>query len=212
MKTVLEKIRIPQKEVSLKKQVMVTIGIIFVGASLGVLQKWMDGSPDNIFPIWIQQLDIKNFFGRLAIWILSATGISVYSRSPLRASINTFFFFISMLSGYYLYCHHVLGFLPRTYMMIWVVISGLSFFLAYVCWYAKGEGMIGVVISGGILGVLFAQAFSLTKGFYVYDLMEVIVWMIGILILYRKPKEFIFELGLSVLVAFLYQSIMPYWG
>lgn len=191
---------------------MVTIGIIFVGASLGVLQKWMDGSPDSIFPIWIQQLDIKNFFGRLAIWILSATGISVYSRSPLRASINTFFFFISMLSGYYLYCHHVLGFLPRTYMMIWVVISGLSFFLAYVCWYAKGEGMIGVVISSGILGVLFAQAFSLTKGFYVYDLMEVIVWMIGILILYRKPKEFILELGLSVLVAFLYQSIMPYWG
>lgn len=207
-----EKIRMSRKGVSIKKQIIVTIGIILFGFSLGVLQKWIDGSPGNMFPVLIQQLDLRNFFGRLAIWILLATGISVYSSSPLRASINTFFFFISMLSGYYLYCYYILGFLPRTYMMIWVVISFLSFFAAYVCWYAKGEGMIGIIISGGILGVLFAQAFSLIKGFYVYNLMEVIVWIIGVIVLRRKSKEFIAELGISVVVAFLYQLIMPYWG
>lgn len=212
MKKVLEITRIPKKAVSLKQQVIVTISIILFGVVLGVLQKWLDGSPGNMFPVLIQQLDLRNFFGRFAIWILLATGISVYSSSPLRASINTFFFFISMLSGYYLYGYYVLGFLPRTYMMIWVGISFFSFFAAYVCWYAKGEGIIGIIISGGILGVLFAQAFSLTQGFYIYNLMEVVVWIIGVIILRRKPKEFIAELGVSVMVAFLYQLIMPYWG
>ena len=76
-------------------------------------------------------------------------------------------------------------------MMIWVVISFFSFFAAYVCWYAKGEGIIGIIISDGILGVLFAQAFSLTKGFYMYNLMEVVVWIISVIVLRRKPKELI---------------------
>lgn len=118
MKKVLEKIRIPKKVVPLKQQVIVTISIILFGFGLGVLQKWLDGSPGNMFPVLIQQLDFGNFFGRLAIWILLETGISVYSSSPWRASINTFSFFISMLSGYYLYSYYVFGFLPRTYMMI----------------------------------------------------------------------------------------------
>lgn len=212
MKSFLEKIRTPEKGISLKMQMMVTIGVILFGFALGILQKWMDGSPSNMLPLLMQQLDIGNYFGRLAIWILLATSISVYSKSPLRASINTFLFFISMLAGYYLYCNYVLGFLPVTYMMIWVVISFLSIFMAYICWYAKGEGAIAIVISSVIIGVLFAQAFSLTQGFYVYNLMEVITWLIGVLILYRKPKEFILELGLSVMIAFMYQLVIPYWG
>lgn len=212
MKNFLEKMRISQTGVPLKIQIATTIGIMLSGFGLGVLQKWMDGSPVNMFPAVIQQLDISNFFGRLAIWILLATSISVYSKSPLRASINTFFFLISMLSGYYSYCNYVLGFLPRTYMMIWVIISFISFFAAYVCWYAKGEGILSVIISGGIIGVLFAQAFSLTQGFYVYNRMEVIVWIIGVIILRRKPKEFVAELALSVVVAFLYQLVIPHWG
>ena len=167
MKSFLEKIRTPEKGISLKMQMMVTIGVILFGFALGILQKWMDGSPSNMLPLLMQQLDIGNYFGRLAIWILLATSISVYSKSPLRAAINTFLFFISMLAGYYLYCNYVLGFLPVTYMMIWVVISFLSIFMAYICWYAKGEGAIAIVISSVIIGVLFAQAFSLTQGFYV---------------------------------------------
>lgn len=96
MKSFFDKIRIPEKGVSLKSQIMVTIGVILFGFVLGVLQKWIDGSPSNIFPLLIQQLDIGNYFGRLAIWILLAAGISVYSRSPVRASINTFLFFIRL--------------------------------------------------------------------------------------------------------------------
>lgn len=212
MRLFLERIRTPEKGVSFKVQSMVTIGVILFGFVLGVLQKWIDGSPSNIFPLLIQQLDIGNYFGRLAIWILLATGISVYSRSPLRASINTFLFFISMLAGYYLYCNYVLGFLPKAYMMIWIAISFASILMAYLCWYAKGEGMIAIILSSAIIGVLFAQAFSLVQGFYMYDLMEVITWLIGVIILYRKPKEFVIELGLSVVIAYMYQLVIPHWG
>lgn len=212
MKSFLEKIRTPQKGVSLKIQITATIGIMLFGFALGVLQKWIDGSPGNTFPLLIQQLDIGNYFGRLAVWILLATVISIYSSSPLRASVNTFFFFVSMLAGYYLYCNYILGFLPRAYMMIWVVMSFASIFLAYLCWYARGEGILAIVISSVIIGVLFAQAFSLTQGFYVYHITELITWIIGVVILYRKPKEFAIELGLSVVIAFIYQLVIPHWG
>ena len=212
MKSFLEKVRAPEKGVSLKIQFVTTIVIMLFGFALGVLQKWIDGSPGNIFPLWLQWLDIGNYFGRLAVWILLATIISVYSKSPLRASINTFSFLICMLSGYYLYCNYVLGFLPRTYMMMWVGISFTSIFLAYICWYAKGKGIAAIVISSIVIGVLFAQAFSLTHGFYVYHLMEVITWIIGVIVLYRKRNEFVVELGLSVVIAFLYQSVIPHFG
>ncbi len=210
MKQLLKEVRTPRKQ-SLKRQTAVTLGVVFIGFALGVLQKWIDGSPINIFPLWAQTLDIGNYFGRLAIWILLAAVISVYSKSPLRASVNTFSFFISMLAGYYLYCNYVLGFLPKTYMMIWIAVSFASLFMAYICWYAKGRGIIAIIISSAIIGVLFAQAFSL-KGFYVYHITEFVTWIIGVIILIRKPKEFALELGLSFVIAFLYQLVIPYFG
>ena len=214
IKAFFEQIRKPSKKVSLNRQIVITLGIILLGSLLGVFQKWIDGTGSSILPMILQQLDIGNYFGRLAIWILLATIISVYSESPLRAATNTFFFFISMLAGYYLYCYYILGFLPRTYMMMWIVIAFASFFMAYICWYAKGEGIIAIFISSMIMGVLLAQAFNLnfTQGFYMYHFLEVITWLIGVILLRRKPKEYVSEIGLSVLIAFIYQLVMPHWG
>lgn len=214
MKSFLEKIRKPRTDIPLNRQIAETIGVILFGLVLGVLQKWIDGTAANALPVVMQQLDIGNYFGRLAIWILLATIISVYAKSPLRAAINTFFFFISMLAGYYLYCNYILGFLPKTYMMIWIAISFATFFMAYICWYAKGEGIIAIFISSMILGVLLAQAFhlSIIQGFYMYHFLEVLTWIMSVILLRRKPKEYAMEIGLSVVIAFVYQLIMPYWG
>ena len=214
IKALFKQIRKPNKNVSLNRQIVITLGIILLGFFLGVLQKWIDGTGGSNLPLILQQLDIGNYFGRLAIWILLGTIISVYSESPLRAAINTFIFFISMLAGYYLYCNYILGFLPKTYMIMWIVIAFASFFMAYICWYAKGEGIIATFISSIIMGVLLAQAFNLnfTQGFYMYHFLEVITWLIGIILLRRKPKEYGIEIGLSVVIAFIYQLIMPHWG
>ena len=214
IKAFLEKIRKPSKNVPLNRQIAITLGIVLSGFLLGVLQKWIDGTGLSILPAIIQQLDIGNYFGRLAIWILLGTIISMYSESPLRAAINTFFFFISMLAGYYIYCNYALGFLPRTYMMIWIVIAFASIFMAYICWYAKGEGFIAIFMSSMIIGVLLAQAFNLniTQGFFMYHLLEVITWIIGVILLRRKPKEYAIEIGLSFVIALVYQLTMPHWG
>lgn len=214
IKSFLKQVRKSQNNIPLNRQIVKTASIILFGFTLGVLQKWMDGTAVNHFPMIIQQLDIGNYFGRLAIWTLLATVISVYAKSPLRAAINTFFFFISMLAGYYLYCNYILGFLPKTYMMIWIAISFVSFFMAYICWYAKGEGIVAIFISSVIMGVLLAQAINLniTQGFYVYHSMEVFTWGIGVILLRRKPKEYAVTIGLSVVIAFVYQFVMPHWG
>ena len=209
-----EQTRKPSKNVSFKRQIAITLGLILLGFLLGILQKWIDGTGGNNLPLILQQLDIGNYFGRLAIWILLGIIISVYSESPLRAAINTFFFFLSMLAGYYLYCNYILGFLPRAYMMMWIVIALASFFVAYICWYAKGKGFMAITISSVIIGVLLAQAFNLniTQGFYVYHSSEVLTWFLGVILLRRKPKEYAIEIGLSVVIAYIYQLVMPHWG
>ena len=214
MKEFLEKIRKPKTGIPLKRQLAASVGIILLGVTLGVLQKWLDATAANTLPLLLQRMDIGNYFGRLAIWFLLGTAVSVYSASPLRAGINTFCFFISMVAGYYLYCHYVLGFLPRSYMMIWVLMSFASFFLAMACWYAKGGGAPAVLLSAVILGALLAQAVNLRidQGVYVYHLMEVFTWLAGVLLLRRRGKEFAVEMGLSVVAAVLYQLILPHWG
>ena len=214
IKPLFEKIRKQNKTVSFNRQIVITLGVILLGILLGILQKWIDGTGGSNLPVILQQLDIGNYFGRLAIWILLGTIISVYSESPLRAAINTFSFFISMLAGYYLYCNYVLGFLPRTYMIMWIVIAFASFFMAYICWYAKGNGTIAIIISSVIIGILLAQAFNLniTQGVYVYHFLEVLTWLIGVILLRRTSKEYAIEIGLSVVIAFIYQLVMPHWG
>ncbi len=64
------------------------------------------------------------------------------------------------------------------------------------------------------MGVLLAQAIHINflKGFYVYHFLEVLTWIIGVILLRRKPKEYAIEIGLSVVIAFVYQVVMPYWG
>lgn len=214
IKTYFEQIRKPSRNLSLKRQIVITLGIILFGFLLGILQKWIDGTGGSNLPLILQQLDIGNYFGRLAIWILLGTIISVYSKSPLMAAINTFLFFLSMLAGYYLYCNYILGFLARTYMMMWIVITLGSFFMAYICWYAKGKGFIAITISSVIIGVLLAQAFNLniTQGYYVYHFLEVLTWLASVILLRRKPKEYVIEISLSVVFAFVYQLVMPHWG
>ncbi len=213
IKTFFESVRKPQRNVPLSGLISTTVGIILFGFFLGVLQKWLDSTASNHFPEILQQLDFRNYFGRLAIWMLLGTILSVYSPSPLWAAINTFCFFISMLAGYYLYCNYVLGFLPMRYMQMWIVISFFAFFMAYVCWYAKGNGIVAVFLSSLILGCLLAQAVNLGQGgVYVYHFLEVLTWLAGVILLRRRPGEFAVEMGLSIVIAFLYQCTLPHWG
>lgn len=212
MKSFLADIRKPDTDVPLWVKILSSAAIIIVGALLGVFQKWLDGQAFNELPVLFQMLDLTNFFGRLAIWILLATVISVFASSPARASFNTFIFFISMVAAYYIYCWFILGFFPGAYAMIWVAMAFASIFLAYICWYAKGNGIAAIIISALILGVVSAQTFLITQGFFIPHMTEVVVWAVTLIVLRRKPKEFALVFVLSIVITFVYQMFIPYWG
>ena len=209
-KEFLNKIREPKPQLSTGRKILMSAGIAFAGVLLGVLQKYSDGGAE--MPQILQSLDIVNYFGRFAVWLLLGTMISVYASTPVRAAVNTFLFFISMVAAYYLYCHFISGFLPVSYMMIWIILSFASPFIAFICWYAKGKGIAAIAISAVILGVIFSQAFLITQGFYVTHILEVLTWIGAMIVLRRKPKEFAIETVASFVVAFIYQLLVPYWG
>lgn len=202
----------PEKELSLQKKIVITAMFLVVGCLLGVMQKWLDGVAYNTLPIWMRNLDLANYFGRLSFWILISVVISIYSENPLRASVNTFSFLISMLAGYYVYCKFAAGFLPVSYMMIWVLAALASIPVSFVCWYARGEGAVAIILSAVILAVMFSQAILVTQGFHVTHLLDLLTWGLGLVILYRKPREYMVELLLSLGVAVVYQLIFPYFG
>lgn len=212
VKEKLDKIRKPEHDVSWTQRILISAGIALAGILVGVLQKGLDSTAVNDLPYILQRIDLTNYFGRLAVWILIATVISVYAETPLRASLNTVLFLTGMVAGYYAYSRFILGFLPESYMMTWIIMALASAVPAYICWYAKGEGPVAIIITAGILGVLLAQAFILTQGFYMTNITEAVTWALGVLVLYRKPKELIPALLLSIPVAFVYQLFIPYWG
>lgn len=204
-------IRTPSKKTSLPKQISNTLLILLLGLSLGLFSKILDCIPSNDLPYLLQVIDLTNFLGRMAIYILLAVAISIYSNTPVRAGIHVFIFFSGMLISYYTYTKYVAGFFPKSYIMIWVAFTLASPFLAYVCWFSKGKGIISLLLSSTIVGILFTQAFFLgLYDFYIIHSQEVIVWIISIILLYKSPKQLLQMLGFSLIIAFLWRILSPF--
>ena len=208
----LDRIRTVQTDESTSKKIIYSLLIFVFGICLGLCSKALDEAVFNELPILFQRLDITNFLGRFSIWIFIAVCIAVYSSSPKRAASNVFLFFLGMVSSYYLYSALVVGFFPRTYALIWFCFTAVSPLFSFICWYAKGEGWIAVIISGVIIGVLFSQAVFLFQGIRITYVPDVIVWLASLWVFKRKPKEYIVEIAISIIVAVACQLVVPYWG
>lgn len=143
----LDKIRVPQKSDSTKRQIILTIGILLLGICMGIFSKYLDYTQGHL-PVLLQAidnaLDFHNFLGGFAPWIVIAVCIAVYSHAPFRAAMNVFLFFVGFVASYYLYCNFVAGFFPRSYAMIWIAYTIASPFLGFLCWYAKGKGWVAL--------------------------------------------------------------------
>ena len=210
----LDKIRVPQKSNPIKKQVIVTIGILFFGICMGWFSKFLDYRQGHLPPL-LQAidnvLDFHNFLGGFAPWIVIAVCIAIYSHTPFRAAINVFLFFVGFVASYYLYCNFVAGFFPRSYAMIWIVYTIVSPFLGVLCWYAKGAGCIALILSSGILGVLLNTAFS--YGMFYIDIrswLNLIMLLFGIFILRKSMKETICMMGIAIAFDIIITLVIPY--
>ena len=210
----LNSIRCADKKISAKRQLISTVAVLLLGILLGTFSKFLDDTPINHFPSLFETLDIVNFFGRFAIWILIALCISVYSASPVRAAINVLLFFAGMVTSYYLYSNYIAGFFPKSYAMIWVGFTAVSPALAFICWYAKGRGKISLILAAGIIAILFNMAFvyRLPDDFRIRSMLEVLVLICGCVVMRRQTaKETALMLAIGVVAAPIVNTVMQFY-
>ena len=198
MKAWLYKIRTPNRDIKLSRQITYSILILLFGIALGVFSKWLDNMGIND-AIWWQHIlgiiDLRNVFSEFAIWLLIALAISVYSGSALRAGLNVFLFFAGMCISYHLYTIVFAGFNPQRYMMIWYGFTLLSPALAFICWYGKGETIVSLIIDILILEVMMSVCFAIGFLYFaVTRIINVVIFLGSAVILYSKPKQTVISL------------------
>ena len=212
MKKFLNDIRVAENAIPLNKQVINTVLILLLGIALGTFSKFLDCTPVNELPVIFEYLDITNFLGRFAIWVMIALCISIYSNSSLRAAINVFVFFVGMVTSYYLYSKYIAGFFPRSYAMIWVVFTAISPILAFICWYAKGKSKLALILSSMILAILFNMTFVFGDSYFeIRSILELITFICGIVVMKRDNiKNTMIMFVLSCGIAFILNLIIPF--
>lgn len=215
MKKFLNDIRSAENPISGNRKIINIIAILFLGIALGTFSKFLDFRQAELPSVLMAidgALDVHNFLGRFAIWVLIALCISIYSNSAIRAGINVLAFFAGMVASYYLYSNYVAGFFPRSYAMIWVGFTMISPFLAFVCWYAKGKSRPAFMLSVLILAVLFNMTFVYGWGYFeARSVLELIVFIIGLTVLRRDTLKSSVLMGtISIVLAFLLDMVIPF--
>lgn len=212
MNKFLNKIRSIENEIPITRKIINTILILCFGIVLGTFVKFLDTTASNTLSFIFEYLDISNFLGRFAIWLLIALYIAIYSHSSIRASLNVLVFFIGMVSSYYLYSYFVAGFFPKNYAMIWLGFTAISPLLAFVCWYAKGKSKISFILSVIIIAILFNFTFIYGWIYFdVYSILEVIVFGCALIALKRNTfRETTYMILSAVVIAVILNMLVPF--
>lgn len=211
MRKWLNEIRKPNTEYKLSNKIRNSLLILLLGIILGVFSKWLDNLLiyDNI---WWQHilgvLDLSNVFSEVGIWLFIAITISVFSKTPMRASLNVLLFFIGMTISYHLYTIYFSGFNPMRYMMIWYGLTLVSPILAYICWYAKSKSKISIIISSLIFCVMFMESFSIGIWYFgLKRIIDLIIFIGTIFVINVKPKYTIYSLIIAFVLSFAVRAI-----
>lgn len=96
MNKFLNDIRSAENPISSNRKIINTIAVLFLGIALGTFSKFLDFRQVELPSVLMAidgALDVHNFLGRFAIWVLIALCISIYSNSAIRASVNVFCIF-----------------------------------------------------------------------------------------------------------------------
>ena len=198
MKDFFEKIRSVKTDSKIK--ILYVLLILMLGISLGILSKWLDNLSIDSSVWWmnlIDRLDLRNFFSDMSIWLLIALTLSIYSKTPLRASLNVFIFFLGMTISYHLYTILFSGFNPKEYMMLWYGLTIISPLIAYICWYSKSDNKYSIIISSLVLFIMTESCFN--TGLLYFDfkgILYTLVFIASCVVIYKKSSYLL----LSILI------------
>lgn len=136
-----------------------------LGALLGVLSKLLD--------IYTQNLG--NILSQMSIWILLGTMIAIFSRTKGKAALNVFVFCIGMLITYYITAELTNSVYGMTFIYGWAAFSVCSPVFAVLTWMTKEKGVLGKIISFGVLLVTLTVSVVVFDGPRVYDIVIMLV-------------------------------------
>jgi hypothetical protein len=211
MKEKLNNIRKPDYSLSLKRKIINTLLIFIFGILLGIFSKWVDNLVIDDSIAWqhfIGSIDLRNILSEMTIWIFIALNLSIFSKTPLRAALNVFLFFLGMVIAYHLYTIMFSGFNPRNYMMIWYITTLLSPIFAYICWYAKSKHVVSIIISSLIIAILIPICFNIGSWYFELNRFIYLIMFVAIIItLYVSPKNTIISLIIGFILSFIIPNI-----
>ena len=202
MKKFLDNIRKQDNTLSLKRKAINTTALFLLGIILGLFSKWLDSRYfDNII---LDYLDLGNFFTNMAVWLFIALTISIYSKTPRRAALNVFLFFLGMTISYHLYTVFFIGFNPKNYMMVWYVLTIVSPIFAYISWYAKSNSKYSMILCSIIIFVMLESCFSIGMWYFdTRDILYTIIFIVTICELYNNIKNIVISLIIGFLLSFI---------
>ena len=214
LKEKLNAVRAPKPERG-KKTALTAAAVFLFGTVLGIFAKLLDTLELDSAVRWhrgVEALGLPGFFSDLAVWLLLALLIAVFSASALRAALKVFVFFVGMCAAYHLYTVLFAGFDPGTYMLLWYALTLASPVLAVLCWYAKGRGPAALLLDIGVISVMALSCFSLGWLYVGFrGALYVLVFAGAAAALYRSPKQALIALPAGFLLAFPLSRIWPFY-
>ncbi|MGD6879981.1 hypothetical protein [Bacillus infantis] len=183
---------------------------LLFGILLGAIAKYLDTvSVDGSWGNYILSYS-GDIFTRLGIWVVIGTILAAYSKTLLRAALNTFLFFIGMLISYYVYSAYLFGFFPTSYFLLWGSIAIASPFLAIIVWKAKNDPRLAFVLPALPMGLLLSLSLGIGL-FYVYVsyVEELLMYIVLCIIFYKTGKQMAISFILSFVVAIIFGLYSP---
>jgi len=152
---------------SVQRKLLDAVLVVFLGALLGYLAKFFDGTPV-----------VGQIGTNLGVWILIGTLLAALARSPRAAAVHVLLFFAAMLIVYYIYTLVLFGFFPMYYFKGWGTIALISPLGAYLVWYARGEGWLAALCAAAPISLILAEGirfFTNTSAAYAFDLLAALL-------------------------------------